>query len=99
MYRRRSDDIRDETVANAVATHRRVLVSADEAPHFALRRFEIKPGGEIPMHSNSVEHEQYVLSGKADVVIGEESFTAEAGDALFIPAGVEHTYKTLGEDS
>lgn len=99
MYRRIVKDIPDETVVNAVKTYRRVLVSADEAPHFALRRFEIKPGGEIPLHTNSVEHEQYVLSGKARVMIGAEEFVAEAGNALFIPAGVEHCYSTEGVES
>ena len=78
MYRRKTADIQEENVANAVETYRRVLVSADEAPHFALRRFEIKPGGEIPLHSNTVEHEQFILSGKAVVKIGDEEFTAVA---------------------
>jgi quercetin dioxygenase-like cupin family protein len=99
MYRRKTENIPDETVAKATETYRRILVSADEAPNFALRRFEIKPGGEIPMHKNTVEHEQYVLSGRADVIIGAEHFVAEPGDALFIPADVEHCYRTVGEES
>ncbi len=99
MYRRKVEDIQDEVVNDASRTLRRILISAEEAPHFALRRFEIKPGGEIPLHRNSVEHEQYVLAGRASVKIGNEEFTAQQGDALYIPAGVEHCYRTEGDES
>jgi quercetin dioxygenase-like cupin family protein len=36
-----------------------------EGPNFAMRRFVMGPGGGMPEHTNSVEHEQYVLKGQA----------------------------------
>ncbi len=74
----------------------KMLLSPEESPHFAMRHFTIDAGGYMPLHTNTVEHEQYVLGGRAKVRIGEETFEAEAGDVLLIPAGVPHSYETLG---
>ncbi|MCD8543739.1 MAG: cupin domain-containing protein [Sulfurospirillum cavolei] len=52
----------------------------------------------MPYHTNEVEHEQYVLKGKAQVRLGEELFIAEKDDVLFIPAGVAHSYDVIGEE-
>lgn len=52
----------------------------------------------MPLHTNTVEHEQYVLAGKARVRLGDESFIAEKDDVLFIPAGVAHAYQVIGDD-
>ncbi len=78
-------------------TSMEVLVSSKEAPNFAMRRFVMEPSGGMPNHTNTVEHEQYVLSGSAKVGIGDEVFTAKAGDSLFIPAGIPHWYASGDE--
>ena len=76
-----------------------VLISAQEGPHFALRKFAMQKGGGMPRHTNRVEHEQYVLGGRARVRIGDETFEAGAGDVLLIPAGAPHSYETLGDEA
>lgn len=77
----------------------RMLLSPVEAPNFAMRNFVIEAGGYMPVHTNTVEHEQYVLSGKASVQIGDREIEAKAGDVLLIPAGVPHGYKTIGDEA
>lgn len=77
----------------------KMLLSPDESPNFAMRNFTIEAGGHMPMHTNSVEHEQYVLAGRALVKIGNEEFEAGAGDVLLIPAGVAHSYETVGDET
>lgn len=77
----------------------KMLLSPEESPNFAMRNFTIEAGGFMPFHTNSVEHEQYVLSGKANVKIAEETFEAVAGDILLIPAGVPHSYATIGDEA
>ena len=43
----------------------------DGAPHFILRKFTLLPGGRIPKHRHpTLEHEQYVLSGRMKVTLG-----------------------------
>ncbi len=70
-----------------------MLIGPDEAPNFALRRFIMQPGGGMPNHTNTVEHEQYVLRGRARIGIGKEVHEVEQGDVVFIPAGVPHWYE------
>ena len=63
-----------------------------------MRRFEIAPGGSIPVHTNTVEHQQYVLEGSAVIGIGDDTFEAGPGSVVFIPAGVAHWYRTEGQE-
>jgi quercetin dioxygenase-like cupin family protein len=96
---RREADVEYEDVSAAPGLRKGVLVSdADGAPHFAIRRFTLAPGAEVPKHTNEVEHEQYVLAGEYTVGLGDEEVTVEAGDSLFIPAGTVHWYRNAGDE-
>lgn len=96
---RRGDEIEYEAVGAAEGMSKGVLVGEDQgAPHFAIRRFELEPGAEVPEHTNEVEHEQYVLSGEYTVGIGDEEYTVAEGDSLLIPAGVVHWYRNEGDE-
>ncbi len=91
-------DIPTEPVPNATGVSKAVLISAEEGPNFAMRKFSIQPGGSMPLHTNKVEHEQYVLRGKARVRIGEEIFEVSPGDIVFIPADQPHYYINIGDE-
>ena len=93
---RSAKDVVAEGVGPGSGTSRQILISGDEAPNFALRRFIMEPGGGMPEHTNTVEHEQYILKGKARVGIGEDVFEMFAGDAVYIPEGVPHWYQADG---
>lgn len=98
MFVRQINEIAKEDVKAGTKTTRQVLISPQEAPNFAMRKFSIEPGGGMPMHTNSVEHEQIVLGGKAHIVIGDNSYDVKKDDVVFIPAGVPHSYKTVGDE-
>lgn len=91
-------DVPAEPVSAGTKTTRKVLIGPNEAPHFALRKFTIEPGGSMPKHTNTVEHEQYVLRGRARIGIGEEVIEVRKDDVVFIPAGTPHWYETLGDE-
>ena len=98
MFVKKLTEVQKEEVKGAVKTARQVLISADEGPNFAMRKFTIEPGGEMPMHTNTVEHEQLVLNGRAKVTIAEESLEVRKDDVVFIPSGIPHCYKTIGDE-
>jgi quercetin dioxygenase-like cupin family protein len=75
-----------------------VLISSQEGPNFALRKFSMQKGGGMPRHTNTVEHEQYVLRGEATITIGEETHHVKTGDVVFIPEGAIHSYENTGEN-
>jgi quercetin dioxygenase-like cupin family protein len=95
---RRADAVEYEPVDAADGLARGVLVGPEDgAPNFAMRRFTLAAGAEVPRHTNSVEHEQYVLAGEYVVGIGEEEHRVTAGDSLLIPAGTVHWYRNDGD--
>ncbi len=86
---------KDEVAAGS-ATQTQVLIGEKEgATNFFLRRFIMGEGGGMPRHTNTVEHEQYVLTGRARVGIGEKVYEVTANDVLYIPAGRPHFYEVI----
>jgi len=90
-------DVQAQVVKTGDKTTIQVLISSKEGPNFAMRRFTMKPGGGMPKHTNTVEHEQYVLRGHAIVGIDGEEFEVRAGDVLLIPEGAPHWYQNVGD--
>ncbi|NPA92160.1 MAG: cupin domain-containing protein [Chloroflexi bacterium] len=95
---RRADEVPYQEIGAAEKTYIQFLIPPDEGPHFAMRRITMKPGGGMPKHTNTVEHEQYVLQGRGQVAIGDEVYEVQPGDVMFIPAGVPHWYRNIGEE-
>ncbi len=90
------DTVAREKIGAAKATEYQVLLGeGDRMPNFAMRRFIMGEGGGMPRHTNTVEHEQYVLKGRARVSIGEDVHEVGPGSILYIPAGAPHDYKVL----
>ena len=98
MFVKKADNIIREEVKAGKNTTRQVLISSQEGPHFAMRRFTIEAGGSMPFHTNTVEHEQYVVSGRARIQIGDEVTEVKKDDVVFIPQGIPHSYTTLGDE-
>ena len=98
MNVKRIDSVTAETVQSGVGVTKKVLISHEEAPNFAMRCFEIQPGGSMPNHTNQVEHEQFVLSGSAKIGIGEEIVEVKKDDIVFIPADIPHWYRNSGDE-
>ena len=90
-------NVRADVVGAGKGTTRQVLIGPDEGPNFALRRFIIEPGGGMPPHTTTVEHEQYIHRGRARIGVGDHEVDVSRDDVVFIPAGTPHWYKVLGE--
>ena len=85
-----------QTVKAGTATTTRVLLGPEDGtPNFAMRKFTMGEGGGMPRHTNTVEHEQYVLRGRARISIGDAVYEVSADDVLYIPAGMPHSYEVL----
>ena len=98
MSVKHTHEIEAKIVEAGTGTIMQVLIPPEEGPHFAMRRFVMQPGGGMPNHTNLVEHEQYVLNGRAKIGIGNETFEVRKGDVVFIPAQVPHWYQNIGEE-
>ena len=94
MTLRHSKDIPRQVVKAGNHTTIQVLL---QGPNFAMRRFTMEPGGGMPDHTNTVEHEQYrAARSRRAFAVGIEEFDVQAGDVVLIPAGVPHWYRNSG---
>ena len=83
-------------VKAGTSTAMHVLVGPEQGDtSFALRRFIMGEGGGMPLHTNLVEHQQYVLKGRAKIRINDETYDVKTDDTLFIPAGAPHSYQVI----
>lgn len=76
----------------------RWLITKDiGAENFAMRLFEMEPGGHSPFHSHAWEHEVFILEGEGIVVgVGEET-KFKAGDVVFVAPNDKHQFKSSGK--
>ena len=55
-YVRKKDTRESIEVAAGQGTSMQVLISSEEAPNFAFRKFVMEPHGGMPKHTNLIEH-------------------------------------------
>lgn len=58
----------------------------------------LEPGMDLNPHSHPFEQVVYIVKGKVRFHIGDETFDAEAGSVIRIPANVEHYGEPLGDE-
>jgi quercetin dioxygenase-like cupin family protein len=85
------------TMEGAHGCQVRWLVGRDEgAPNFAMRQFEVAPGGYTPKHSHPYEHEVFVLEGQGVVLEGDVARPLAAGDVVLVVPGEVHQFRNTG---
>ena len=78
---------------------RRLIGPAEEAPNFALRYFEIEPGGWTSLDQHAHDHGVVVMRGQGRVRLGEEEFDITFGDVVYVPGNEVHQFKNTGEET
>jgi len=74
-------------------TLRWLIAEKDGAEHYAMRVFELKPGGLIPVHSHDdTEHEIYIIEGTATLDDDENKITVKKADVIFVKPGDKHSF-------
>ncbi|HOG45737.1 MAG TPA: cupin domain-containing protein [Anaerolineae bacterium] len=71
-------------------TVRWVIKEADGAPHFAMRLFEVPPGGASELHTHWWEHEIYFLAGAGHIHGEQADHPVAEGTVAFVPGGELH---------
>jgi quercetin dioxygenase-like cupin family protein len=75
-----------------------LIGEGDKAPNFAMREFEVAPGGHTPKHFHDYEHEVYVLAGKGAVIDGDKERPLAAGDVVFVAPNDVHQFRNTGTE-
>jgi len=69
-----------------------VISKKDGAKNFAMRVFEIQPGGNTPLHQHDWEHEIFVLEGNGIAKDKENEKNVKQGDVLYVPPMEWHQF-------
>ena len=77
-------------------TVRFLLARPEGAPNFAMRLFDVAPGGYTPRHQHDWEHEVFVLAGAGEVTTAAGPVSFAAGDALLVAPGELHQFRNTG---
>jgi quercetin dioxygenase-like cupin family protein len=79
------------------ATVRWLISRPEGAPNFAMRLFELEPGGSTPLHSHAWEHEVFILEGSAEAWSEEGPVAVSSGDAVLVLPDEQHQFRNTGQ--
>ena len=68
------------------------------AQNLSIQISEIPVGSAQPVHHHEPEQCYYIIKGKGLMTIEAEVREVAAGDAVLIPANIEHGIKNIGEE-
>jgi quercetin dioxygenase-like cupin family protein len=80
------------------ASVRWLIGPAEGAPNFALRYFEIEPGGWSSLDQHAHEHGVFILRGQGQVLLGKEESTVAFGDVVYVSPYEPHQFKNIGDE-
>ena len=78
-------------------TVRWLIKREDGADNFAMRLFEMAPGGHTPYHQHDWEHEVFIVEGRGVLVMGDGEHQFKREDFLFVPPNDMHQFKNTGD--
>lgn len=86
-----------EQTAKDNSTFRTVLANGK---HVQIVVMDVKPGEDIgkEVHPDN-DQVLYLVSGKGTVYLNGEESEFNPGDAVLVPAGTEHNFTTVGDES
>jgi quercetin dioxygenase-like cupin family protein len=80
------------------ATVRWLIGPQEKAPHFAMRYFEVEPGGWTSLDSHEHDHGVMVLRGRGCVLLGDDEVEVSFGDIVYVPPYELHQFKNAGRE-
>jgi quercetin dioxygenase-like cupin family protein len=80
-------------------TIRWLITKDDGAKNFAMRLFEVGPGGYSPWHQHETEHEMFVVEGEGVVKKEGGEIKFKTGDVFYIEPWEWHNFNNTGDKS
>lgn len=73
-----------------------LISEKDGAKNFAMRLFEVRPGGYSPLHQHEWEHEVFILEGTGTMRDKQNEISFKPGDIFFIKPMEWHQFVNTG---
>jgi len=96
----KADTVPAESVEKGAekTTIRWLITKGDGAPNFAMRLFELAPGGHTPRHQHAWEHEVFIISGTGVLGAAEGDLPLEPGVAILVEPNDDHQFRNTGAE-
>ncbi|MBI2953333.1 MAG: cupin domain-containing protein [Chloroflexi bacterium] len=92
------DSVEPEPVKDATdVTIRWLITKKDGAPNFAMRIFEVGPGGGNQLHTHAWEHEVFIIEGEGYLGTPDEQIPFKAGHFVFVEPNKVHQFRNTGD--
>lgn len=65
---------------------------------FSAGLYRLPAGGTDPQEPHTEDEIYFVVSGKATLMVGDESFPVHAGSVAFVPKGIDHRFVDIADD-
>ena len=75
------------------------LHSATGTASTATVLFELDPGAELPVHTDSAEELLIILQGTGEARVGDETGRVEKGQVALVPPMAPHGLRNIGDDA
>ena len=85
------EDVKDTTI-------RWLITKEDGAENFAMRLFEIQPGGHTPLHQHDWEHEVFIVKGSGEIHDKTTGYPFKQGDVVFVKPMEWHQFVNTGKE-
>lgn len=78
-------------------TIRWLINKENGAQTFAMRRFVLQPGAEIPLHEHEADHEIYILSGEGIAFTENQEVVVKQDMFVYISSNEPHGYRNTSD--
>jgi quercetin dioxygenase-like cupin family protein len=88
-------------VIRAFGQEAHVLVSSEQTGDaFCVLRFTVAPGNITPPHLHRTTDETFLIeSGEIEINLGGELLRGRTGDVIYLPKGIPHGPRVMGNDN
>lgn len=99
-YKGNINDVKSSEVkiGKSKNTYIQWLITDKQEKNYAMRRFIIKPGGNISLHYHDYYESLYIINGKCDAYVDDEKMELKSGDFIFIDSKHKHKIINTGNN-
>ena len=75
-----------------------IIGPQDGNPNYYVRYFRVEPGGQTSLDQHEHDHGVFILHGRTEVLLGEETFQLEPQDIVYVPGMEVHQFRAVGPE-